>query len=55
MQSGKESPKKPYQKPELKTIELVADEVLGIGCKNDSSSAPTGFTCTSNNCQITGS
>ena len=25
--------KKPYQKPKLRTIELVADEVLAVGCK----------------------
>jgi len=25
--------KKPYQKPRLRTIELVADEVLAVGCK----------------------
>ncbi len=55
MQTDKKRPRKPYQKPELKVIELVAEEVLGIGCKNDSSSAPSGFTCMSNNCQINAS
>ena len=25
--------KRPYQKPKLRTIELVADEVLAAGCK----------------------
>jgi len=25
--------RKPYQKPRLRTIELVADEVLAVGCK----------------------
>lgn len=55
MQTVKNSQKKPYQKPELKVIELVAEEVLGIGCKNDSASAPSGFTCESNNCQLLGS
>ena len=27
------SGKKPYNKPLLRTIELVADEVLAVGCK----------------------
>jgi len=27
------SGKKAYQKPQLRTIELVADEVLAVGCK----------------------
>ena len=25
--------KRPYEKPRLRTIELVADQVLGVGCK----------------------
>lgn len=29
----KETDKKKYVKPELKTIELVAEEVLAVGCK----------------------
>lgn len=31
--SDKKSGKKPYKKPELRAIELVADEVLAVGCK----------------------
>ena len=31
--SKKNTGKKPYQKPKLRTIELVADEVLAVGCK----------------------
>jgi len=29
----KKSDKKAYRKPQLRTIELVADEVLAVGCK----------------------
>ncbi len=32
-ESKKGPGKKPYQKPKLRTIELVADEVLAVGCK----------------------
>lgn len=33
-ENNKKNPdKKPYQKPKLRTIELVADEVLAVGCK----------------------
>jgi hypothetical protein len=34
-----ESPRRPYAKPRIRTIELAADEVLGVGCKNGASSA----------------
>jgi hypothetical protein len=30
---SKKTGKKPYQTPKLRTIELVADEVLAVGCK----------------------
>lgn len=32
-EQDKEQTKQPYEKPKLRTIELVAEEVLGIGCK----------------------
>jgi len=34
--------KKAYQKPGLRVIELVADEVLSFGCKVDSNGGPLG-------------
>lgn len=30
---GEEKNKRSYEKPRLRTIELVADQVLGVGCK----------------------
>lgn len=32
----KEKGKLAYEKPRLRTIELAAEEVLGLGCKTDS-------------------
>ena len=32
-QANNQSPKRPYQKPRLRTIKLAADEVLAKGCK----------------------
>ncbi len=40
MSSRSGSAKIPYEKPAIKTIELVAEEVLGIGCKTGA--APAG-------------
>lgn len=39
MQSGKnrEKTKQFYKKPRLRTIELAAEEVLAVGCKQNSS------------------
>lgn len=33
--SSKQPVKQPYQKPRLRTIELISDEVLATGCKSD--------------------
>lgn len=33
MQQTTKKEKKPYQKPEVKVIDLVAEEVLSVGCK----------------------
>jgi hypothetical protein len=30
---NREEPKRAYQKPRLRTIELLAEEVLAVGCK----------------------
>ena len=32
-----ERPRKPYAKPRIRIIELAADEVLSVGCKNGAS------------------
>ncbi len=32
--SNAECPRRPYTKPRIRTIELVAEEVLTTGCKN---------------------
>jgi len=50
-----EKKKQPYEKPRLRTIELVAEEVLGIACKTRFSD-PTGIGssgCTNGSCSVT--
>ena len=43
--------KQPYRQPRLRTIDLVAEEVLAIGCKNVGTSAPgSPRNCMSNQC-----
>lgn len=36
------SPKRPYQPPRLRTIEIAADEVLAVGCKTSGGSINVG-------------
>ncbi len=36
-------PKRPYEKPKLRSIGLVADEVLVTGCKTGLSTGPEGI------------
>ena len=44
--------KQAYEKPKLRTIELLAEEVLGVGCKNSASTpGPIGL-CTSGGCLV---
>jgi hypothetical protein len=48
--------KRPYQKPQVRSIELDADEVLAVGCKTTGVEAfgnPT--SCILNNCVSDGS
>ena len=48
----------PYDKPELRIIKLVAEEVLGIGCKLQTGGTAIGFpaACINlNNCSQAGS
>lgn len=49
--------KLPYEKPALKVIELVADEVLGVGCKmqGESAGVPDGQPCAITSCSTEGS
>ena len=46
--------KEKYEKPELNSIHLLADEVLALGCKTGSS-GPGGATCASVPCSELGS
>ena len=48
--------RQPYEKPSFKTIHLVAEEVLAVGCKMATpSDGPIGFACTQANCNQEGS
>jgi hypothetical protein len=47
----------PYEKPVLRSISLVADEVLGVGCKSISGKASGSLVppCTATTCAEIGS
>jgi len=49
-------PKKklPYRRPRLHAVDLVAEEVLGIGCK-DATGLASGQPCVALNCAAIGS
>lgn len=49
--------KKAYEKPELKSFSLKADEVMAGTCKVDAvgSTGPDGSPCQASNCQQAGS
>lgn len=47
--------KRPYEKPELKTIELMADEVMSIGCKSNAAIGVGLSPCNVTNCSAMGS
>lgn len=49
------SPKERYEKPKLETIELKAEEVLGVGCKGPAQTNVGGPPCASGACNILGS
>ncbi len=59
MKSSKEKveDRLPYEKPLLREIDLVAEEVLGVGCKLDGASAtvPDMAICTITACDQEGS
>lgn len=46
--------KQAYEKPKLRVIELVAEEVMGIGCKTGSASAFNSV-CSVQFCSVIGS
>jgi len=55
--SEKHNEKLKYTKPELRVIELEADEVMGVGCKTPTQTA-SGLSnppCIANNCLLLGS
>ena len=48
--------RRPYEKPTLRTIDLVAEEVLSVGCKMAiAPGGPVGATCTAASCFSDGS
>ncbi len=47
--------KQPYEKPKVKRIGLVAEEVLSVGCKLDTAAGPFGGTCLAVPCNQVGS
>ena len=50
----KEASRQPYEKPRLRMIELVAEEVLGVGCKTNVSPGPKTI-CADKQCHAVGS
>ncbi len=55
MKDVKEKKKRPYEKPQLRRIGLVADEVLGVGCKLGQQTGPRGANCRGIPCSKPGS
>lgn len=47
--------KKAYEKPMLRVIELVAEEVMGIGCKSNVSPGPGSLCASGTGCSVVGS
>lgn len=48
----KETPKKPYEKPQLRVVSLVAEEVLAVGCKLGSGAGPFNVNCLATPCVV---
>jgi hypothetical protein len=55
--SAKTTDKKAYEKPQIRIIELAADEILAAGCKTNSASPAVGggVTCAVRGCAAIGS
>ncbi|MEM6453613.1 MAG: hypothetical protein AAF772_00825 [Acidobacteriota bacterium] len=49
------SSRQPYEPPALRTISLVAEEVLSVGCKLGAGPGPFGATCDAVPCNQPGS
>jgi hypothetical protein len=47
--------RRPYDPPQVASVDLKADEVLGNNCKNAYTPGPAGGICTANNCSLGGS
>ena len=48
----RETEKKRYEKPELRTVSLVAEEVMAVGCKLGSGPGPVGANCLAVPCSV---
>jgi len=55
MKDAKKEKRRPYEKPQLRRIGLVADEVLAAGCKLGNQSGPRGANCRGIPCSRPGS
>jgi len=55
MKDAKKEKRRPYEKPRLRRIGLVADEVLAAGCKLGNQSGPRGANCRGIPCSRPGS
>jgi hypothetical protein len=55
--SREQKQRRPYERPTLTQVGLVADQVLAVGCKLDAGSGGplSPISCTSNNCNTAGS
>lgn len=55
VKNEKQRERKSYTRPELRSIDLVADQVMATGCKMVGSGNPGGLSCAQNNCVNNGS
>ncbi|MEE4271902.1 MAG: hypothetical protein V2I67_09515 [Thermoanaerobaculales bacterium] len=55
MKKSEKKNRREYRRPELRSIDLVADEVLSVGCKLANSGGPISKTCSLSSCSGVGS
>ena len=48
----KDTDKKPYEKPHVRVVSLVAEEVLAVGCKLGTGPGPVGANCLAVPCVV---
>jgi hypothetical protein len=48
----RETEKKRYEKPEVRIVSLVAEEVMAVGCKLGTGPGPYGSTCMAVPCNV---